>query len=291
MAAVEAANSVNPRPSHPMGLPTILLLSALAPGLLSPISTFLGSSPLDLGYRQMYNLEFRDAHSTFRDYVKAHPGDALGRTSDGAAYLFDEFNRLGVLQSELFVDNDTFNSRQRPSPDPALREQFDGDIAQSQDLANAVLQRSPDDREALFATVLNLGLESDYAAMVEKRDLASLAYTKRAGLAAEKLLAIDPTCYDAYLAVGVENYILGLKPAPVRWLLRVYGAQTDRETGIQKLQLTATRGHYLLPFARLLLAVAALRDKNRAEAKALLQNLAEAFPNNRLYRRELSRLQ
>ena len=128
-------------------------------------------------------------------------------------------------------------------------------------LADAILQHSPNDRNALFATVLNLGLESDYLALVEKRDLAALAATKRAGLAAEKLLAVDPACYDAYLAIGVENYILGLNPAPVRWLLRLYGAETDKESGIQKLQLTATKGHYLLPFARLLLAVAALRDK------------------------------
>lgn len=77
----------------------------------------------------------------------------------------------------------------------------------------------------------------------------------------------------------------------MRWLLRLYGAETDKEMGIRKLRLTATRGHYLLPFARLLLAVAALRDKKRDEAKDLLRNLAHEFPNNQLYRRELSRLQ
>jgi hypothetical protein len=172
-----------------------------------------------------------------------------------------------------------------------VRAEFHGALAQSQELADAILQRSPNDPNALFATVLNLGLESDYLALVEKRDLASVAYTKRAGLAAEKLLAVDPTCYDAYLAIGVENYILGLKPAPVRWLLRLYGAETDKERGIQKLQLTATKGHYLMPFARLLLAVAALRDKHRNQAKELLQDLVREFPNNQLYRRELSRLQ
>jgi hypothetical protein len=37
--------------------------------------------------------------------------------------------------------------------------------------------------------------------------------------------------------------------------------------------------------------VAALRDKHRTEAKELLRNLAEEFPNNQLYRRELLRLQ
>jgi len=195
------------------------------------------------------------------------------------------------LQSELFVDNEKFQGREKPAPDPALRDRFNGVLAQSQKLADAILQHLPQDRNALFASALNLGLKSDYLAMVENRDLPSLAYSKRAGQMAEKLLAIDPTCYDAYLAVGVENYVLSLKPAPLRWLLRIYGAETDKNVGIQKLELTGTKGHYLLPFARLLLAVAALRDKNPGEAKELLENLAQAFPNNQLYRRELSRLQ
>ena len=275
-----------------MGLTTIPLVFFLAQGILSPISaTLVSSAPLDHGYRQMYNLEFSDAHNTFQTYAKAHPNDPFGSTSNAAAYLFEEFNRLGILQTELFTDDDKFKDRASSLPDPKVREQFDGAIAQSQKLADAILQRSPNDRNALFVIVLNLGLESDYLAMVEKRDLAALAYTKRAGLAAQKLLAVDPGCYDAYLAIGVENYMLGLNPAPVRWLLRLYGAETDKDAGILKLQLTAAKGHYLLPFARLLLAVAALRDKHRTEAKELLRNLAEEFPNNQLYRRELLRLQ
>ena len=275
-----------------MGLLTIhLLFLALAEGLLSPIAAALTSaSLLDRGYRQMYNLEFSEAHKTFEIYQQAHADDPFGPTSDAAAYLFGELNRLDVLQTDLFVDDELFKGRNKPLPDPDARKKFNETIARSQKAASAILGRSPGDRNALFAAVLNLGLESDYLALVEKRDLASLAYTKRAGLMAEKLLATDPACYDAYLAIGVENYILGLKSAPVRWLLRLYGAQTDKDMGIQKLQLTATKGHYLLPFARLLLAVAALRDKNRNQAKELLQNLAQEFPNNQLYRRELSRL-
>ncbi len=77
----------------------------------------------------------------------------------------------------------------------------------------------------------------------------------------------------------------------MRWMLRAYGAETDKNQGISRLQLTAEKGHYLLPFARLLLAVAALRDKDKARAKELLQGLAREFPNNKLYASELARLQ
>ena len=91
---------------------------------------------------------------------------------------------------------------------------------------------------------------------------------------AEKLLAKDPNLCDAWIAVGVENYMLSIKPAPVRWVLRLTGAQTDRGVGIEKLKLAAEKGHYLAPFARLMLAVVALRDSDPTRARELLSGLA-----------------
>jgi hypothetical protein len=249
------------------------------------------SAPLDLGFRQMYSLQFEEAHKTFSGWEQSHPDDPLGPTSDAAAYLFSELDRLGVLQSELFLDDEKFKRSRKLVPDPVTRQAFDRALARSERVADGVLTRSPRDGNALLAKTMNQGLRSDYLALIEKRYLASLGYMKSAGILAEKLLAVDPSCYDAYLAVGVENYILGLKPAPVRWLLSIYGAQTDKDQGIEKLKLTAEKGHYLLPFAQLLLAVAALRDKNRNQARTLLAGLAREFPNNKLYRRELDRLQ
>ena len=141
-------------------LSSYLLFFALTPGVLSPISAVLpASTPLDLGYRQMYDLQFKDAHTTFQAYMKARPDDPFGATSDAAAYLFDEFNRLGVLQSELFTDNERFEGRAKPSPDPGLRAKFDDAIGRSQGLADVILKRSPRDRNALLASVLNVGLD------------------------------------------------------------------------------------------------------------------------------------
>jgi hypothetical protein len=107
---------------------------------------------------------------------------------------------------------------------------------------------------------------------------------------AEQLVAIDPSCYDAYLAVGVENYLLGLNSVPVRWILRLSGAQTDKAEGVKHLRMTAEKGRYLGPFARLLLAVAALRDNDRASARALLAGLSQEFPRNHLYSEELAKI-
>jgi hypothetical protein len=267
-----------------------ILLLSLLPG--STISEALSSSvPLDLGYRQMYDLQFTEAHHTFAEWAKTHEQDPMAPTSDAAAYLFAELDRLNILQTQLFVDNGAFKNRAKPKPDPKVRESFNQAVDLSDRIADGVLRKSPDNVDALLAKVMNQGLRADYSSLIDKRDLAALSYIKTAGILAQHLLAVDPKCYDAYLAVGVENYMLSLSPAPVRWILRLYGAETDRQKGIQNLHLTAEKGHYLLPYAKLLLAVAALRDNQHDKARAILSELAEEFPDNRLYKRELARIQ
>ena len=267
------------------------LLIALAASRTGGVALHSPASLLDRGYRQMYNLQFSAAHSSFQEWERMHSSDPLGPTSDAAAYLFAEFDRLGILQSRLFLNDKHFEQRRVKRPDPATKKAFDAALDKSNRLASLALAKSPRDTNALFAEVMNQGMRSDYLALIEKRDLASLGIMKRNGLLADKLLKLDPNCYDAYLAVGVENYVLGLNPAPVRWLLRLYGAQADENAGLQKLRLTAEKGHYLRPFARLLLAVAALRNHDRNQAKRLLESLAHEFPKNGLYRKELAKLQ
>ena len=259
--------------------------SAQTPGRVVP------QPELERGFRQMYNLDFPGAHNTFHLYQKLNPDDPLGYVADGAAYLFAEFNRLQILESDLFTDDRRWDSRSTQAPDPEVKAAFEQELSRSDELVEKALAKSPNDANALFAKVLANGLRGDYTAMIEKRNLASLGYMKTSRVTAQQLLAVDPNCYDAFLAVGVENYLLGSTPAPVRWVLRVTGSQTDKEEGVKRLRLTAQKGYYLAPFARLLLAVAALRDKDKSTARTLLAGLATEFPRNELYSKELARIQ
>jgi hypothetical protein len=120
--------------------------------------------------------------------------------------------------------------------------------------------------------------------MIDKQDFAALRYMKQGRILAQQLLKQKPDEYDALLAVGVENYLTGIKPAPVRWMLSLGGIDPDKEQGIRELQETAAHGNLLKPFAKLLLAVAALRDKNNTQGCDLLRELATAYPRNALYR-------
>lgn len=268
-----------------------VLLLAAAPVAAPQNGSASPGDGLEAGYWDMYNLQFDEAHRAFREWERTHPDDPLGPVSDAAAYLFSEFDRLHVLESELFTDDTKFEGRSKLAPDAQAKQAFEAQLRNGQQIADRILARDAGNGNALFAEVMILGLRGDYAALVEKRDMAGLSYMKSGRAMAERLLASNPTYYDAYLAVGVENYLLSLRSAPMRWFLRMTGAQTDREAGLQKLRITAEKGHYLMPYARLLLAVAALRDKKREQARDILVDLSREFPANRLYAQELAKLQ
>jgi len=133
-------------------------------------------SPLDVGYRQMYNLDFAGAHITFESWKHAHPEDPVGPVSNAAAFLFSEFERLHILETELFTDNSRFLNREKPVPDPVAKNAFEAEIARTHSLANLVLAHSPRDQDAQFADILADGLRGDYIALIEQRNFAGAEF-------------------------------------------------------------------------------------------------------------------
>ncbi len=250
----------------------------------------LPSAGLDRGFGRLYDLDFSGAEREFESWEKRHPENPMGPVSEAAAILFSEFNRLGVLEAQFYEDDSIFAVRKKYTADPAQRARFEQQLSRTEDLAKSRLSGDPRDRDALLAMTFAAGLRSDFMALIEKRNLASLHYTKEATGWAQQLLAADPGCYDAHLASGVSRYIIGSMAAPVRWILRLGGVTGDKAGGIAELQTTAAQGHLLAPFARILLAIAYVREKDLPRARELLLALQRDFPDNPLFGRELARL-
>jgi hypothetical protein len=117
----------------------------------------ISAPPSDLydGWLKMYDLKFDDAHRIFAEWRHTHSSDPFGFASDAAAYLFPELARLGALEAELFVDDERFLNRKKLSPDPAAKARFIQRVDQVDQLADAALQKSPNEPDALFAKSLS----------------------------------------------------------------------------------------------------------------------------------------
>ena len=233
---------------------------------------------LDAGFHLLYELKPEEARAQFAVWQASHPDDPLGSAAEAASYLFEECYRQGVLTSEYFLDDKRFLGKIAIKPDPELRDAFFAADLRAQDLARLRLETDPDDVNALFAMTLSLGMQADYASLIEKHQLESLGMIREADKFAKRLLAVNPDAADAYLTLGAANYIIGSLPALKRFFLHFKGISGDKRGGIQQLEIAAARGRYLRPFAKILLAMAALREKKTALARIQLMELVAEFP-------------
>jgi hypothetical protein len=277
-----------------------LLCSALLAGVANAQAALIGSGQtptsalnvpeLDAGFHLLYELKFEEARTHFEAWQKSHPEDPLGSASEGASYLFEECYRQGVLTSEFFLDDKRFLGKIPLRPDPKLRAGFFTADQQAQDLAQLRLRTNPDDPNALFAMTLSLGMQANYASLIDKQQLDSLKKIRAADVYAKKLLVVAPDAADAYLGLGMANYFIGSLPGTKKFFLGFAGIHGDKKAGIQQLEIAAEHGHYLRPFAKILLALAALREKQVEVARVQLKELVAEFPENPLFASELAKL-
>lgn len=266
-------------PEPPTGPPTVPVMEA------DP-----SAAMLETGFRNLYELDFTAAREQFLAYQKAHPEDALGMAAEGATYLFEEFNTKGVLTSEFFLNDDRFLGGLEGSPSQNRNMQFLNANHRAHDMAKKAVKANSRDAHALLVLTMTDGLESNYAAMIEKKQLPALSLMRQAESESNALLAIDPGAKDAYVALGMSNYVIGCLPGFKRAFLFFGGVHGDRTRGMLQMQSAAEGGHYFQPFAKILLALAYEREHQTERAQPLLAALTAQFPTNPIFAHELALL-
>jgi hypothetical protein len=246
------------------------------------------SKLLESGYRHLYELNFTAARLDFVSYQKERPEDPLGKASEAASYLFEQFHARGVLTSEFFVNDQTFLGGVPGSAEQNHNAGFVEANTQAREQAKKLLKSNPKDVHGLLALTIADGMESDYDAIIIKKQLPGLSMMRQAEADAKTLLAIDPNEQDANVALGMSNYVIGSLPSYKRAFLWFGGLHGDKQRGMDQMGSAAEHGHYLQPFAKVMLALAYEREHKPEQARELLSELAVQFPRNSVFARELA---
>lgn len=82
----------------------------------------------------------------------------------------------------------------------------------------------------------------------------------------------------------------GNLPGFKKLFLGFSGIHSDEKLGIQQLEMAAKSGQCLRPFAKIMLALAALREEKPEVARIQLKELVAEFPENSLFANELAKL-
>jgi hypothetical protein len=274
-----------------------ILLAPAVPAAQEPAQTAVESNTpafhtvpeLMAGFNLLYQQKFTEARETFSTWQSQHPEQPFGEVALAASYLFEELYRQGVLTSDFFLNERKFLHGIDGKPDPVRMNSFREALTRARVLAKQRLKTNPKEPEGLFALTLAAGMESDADAILEKKQLDGLKRMKEANEYAKHLLAVHPDAADAYVAPGIANYIIGSLNPGYRFALWFGGIHGDKKLGMEQVAKTVENGRYLRPFAKIMLALAARREKQNVLAQKLLRELSEEFPTNDTFATEYAK--
>jgi len=278
---------------HSYFLALLLLLSPVVgfaretPGFESP--GFTTVPELNAGFDLLYRQRFAEAREAFANWESRNPQQPFGQVAIAAGYLFEELSRQGVLTSDFFLNEKKFLHGIEGSPDPERMSHFRDAVARACELARERQKTNPKDGEALLALTLAAGMESDAESILEKRHLAGLKSMKKANGYAKELLAQYPDATDAYVATGIANYVIGSQSGGTRVALWFGGIHGDKKLGMEQVAKTVENGRYLRPFAKIILGLAARREKQGALAQRLFRELSVQYPDNEQFASEYAK--
>ena len=249
-----------------------------------------GPDPIYDAMHSMYNLDFGGAERVLNAYILADPLDPVGHATRAVAHLFAEFDRLQILELEFFESDDRMTDEAHLTPDLVVRSTIFASTAEARRLAGDRLTKASADRRALFAMGMAIGVENQYTTLIEHRYVRGGSLSKESQAMAERMLALEPPIYDAYLALGSIEYVVASLNPFYRLLARFRGLRGSKDRAIEHLQIVTAEGRYYGPYAKILLSVFYSREGKLTEARSLLEELRQSFPQNTLFPREVARI-
>jgi tetratricopeptide (TPR) repeat protein len=185
------------------------------------------------------------------------------------------------LNLESFSGKSLGTRESRDTVDTAEEKRFRDTIAIAIQKADAILSRNPNDVQALYAKGIANGTLGSFEATIKRSYVAAYTKARIAHDLHEQVLKLDPGFDDAELSIGAYDYVIGVIPSFVRFLLAPFGVRSaGKDIGIQELEKAATNGKIASTDAKMILTVVYTREKQYERAVEVYDGLHARYPGN-----------
>jgi len=238
------------------------------------------------GYEALYNLDYQSARKRFQKMIEIAPDNPVGPQCYASSLWLEQLNQAWELKATLY-SGDAYAS-EKPSVDRRQVEEFRKWTRRTKTLSEARLRKDPRDVEALYFLGAAEGLEAAYAAGVEKRFMAALRSASSSVDHHQEVLKLAPDFHDAELTIGLQNYVIGSLPLPLKMIAATMGVRGSKKRGLETLERVSREGQWARDVARVLLIDLYKREKRWNDAIKMAHDLSEKYPRNYLFRLQMA---
>jgi tetratricopeptide (TPR) repeat protein len=241
-------------------------------------------------FQHFYDLDYAGAQTRFAKIAAEHPEDPIAADYLLNNAVFQELYRLDLLDTTLYVQDGFLSGKHGVTEDQKTTAHIEALYHHALQLADARLAKNPNDTDALFARGFGTSLETVYIGMVEKKYTAALKMALAARRDNDQVLRNDPKYVDAYLIVGVHEYVLGSLALPFKILAGIVGIHGSKSKGLAELRRVGQYGIINSVSARTALSIFLRREAHYMQAIAVIDGLEQQYPRNFLFALENANL-
>ncbi|HUK91007.1 MAG TPA: hypothetical protein VLZ81_11450, partial [Blastocatellia bacterium] len=236
------------------------------------------------GNQALYDLDFQAAHDRFQRMADLCPDCPAPYVYLAVCIWLDTLNKARRLSPSLFSTTYFYaQGSQSDKLDAAADQQFNDLIDRATTTSAELLKKNPKDAQALYYQAGSLGVRAAYNGTVRRSFRKAIGDANKAAEIQAKVLKLDPQYYDAYLSIGLYEYIIGSLPFFWRLMARLAGlGGGSREGGIERLETVIAKGRLASDDARLFLLAIYNREGNLDKSLGLAEYLKAKYPRNYL---------
>lgn len=234
------------------------------------------------GTNHIYNLDYQEAISAYRQAVAADPQDAGALRGLASALWLSMTYRRGNMTVDDYIGSVGRRPTATTPPPPETAAQFRDALERALALARRQVAASPRSVEAHYQLGAAVGLRASYIATVESSAMAAVRAAREAYDEHETVLNLDAGRRDAGLIVGTYRYIVAALSLPLRWAAYIAGFGGGKAQGMRLIEEAAAFPGDNQTDARLALILIYNREQRYDDALKQLAVVRSQYPRNRL---------
>ncbi|HET9530865.1 MAG TPA: hypothetical protein VFQ92_10960, partial [Blastocatellia bacterium] len=236
------------------------------------------------GNDALYNLDYPAARELYVRMTKMAPDHPAGYVSLANNLWLETLNASRRLSTSVYTSGSFYSQdAEEDQVDPKRDREFNNLIKHAITVAKARYEKDSKDVESLYYHAAAVGLRAGYNVTVKRSFRRAIGDANESIQLQKRVVKLDPNYFDAYMSIGLYEYVIDSLPWVWRTLARLAGLTGSKQKGIEHLEMVVERGKYAADDARVLLIGIYSRERQPEKSLEIISLLAQKYPRNYLF--------
>jgi tetratricopeptide (TPR) repeat protein len=236
------------------------------------------------GFHAVYNIDYKTARERFLQMTRIAPDHPAGYVYLANNLWLETLYQSRRLTTSVYTGGSFYaQEKAEDKVDPKRDREFNELIKRALAATRARLVKNSKDVEALYYNASALGVRAAYGTSVKRSFTRSIGDANDSIQIQRQVIKLDPEYIDAYLSIGLYEYVIDSLPLGWRLLARFAGLKGSKSKGIEHLELVTQRGKYAADDARVVLLGVYSKENQPGRALEIITHMVSAYPRNYLF--------